>query len=137
VLKAGKALNERKAEIRVQLRATPHFVFNGEPESMRNEVWQAVLHSRAVVLVQPTTLAAHSSHVCCGIEYAFRRSLTMLAATSLMLSERPATSLPGIPLHCALQLVVRLQPDEAIYLKMIVKKPGATHTRHRHRHTPC
>ncbi|KAI3425139.1 hypothetical protein D9Q98_008910 [Chlorella vulgaris] len=58
VLKAGKALNERKAEIRVQLRATPHFVFNGEPESMRNE------------------------------------------------------------------LVVRLQPDEAIYLKMIVKKPG-------------
>lgn len=38
VLKAGKALNERKAEIRVQLRATPHFVFGGEPESMRNEV---------------------------------------------------------------------------------------------------
>ncbi|EFN53828.1 hypothetical protein CHLNCDRAFT_36395 [Chlorella variabilis] len=58
VLKAGKALNERKAEIRVQLRSTPHFVFNGEPEAMRNE------------------------------------------------------------------LVVRLQPDEAIYLKLIVKKPG-------------
>jgi hypothetical protein len=38
VLKAGKALNERKAEIRVQLRSTPHFVFGGEPESMRNEV---------------------------------------------------------------------------------------------------
>lgn len=64
VLKAGKALNERKAEIRVQLRATPHFVFNGEPESMRNEVRQAVLHSRAAVLVQLTTLAAHSSRVC-------------------------------------------------------------------------
>lgn len=25
----------------------------------------------------------------------------------------------------AMQLVVRLQPDEAIYLKMIVKRPGA------------
>ncbi|KAL4419711.1 hypothetical protein ABPG75_006809 [Micractinium tetrahymenae] len=58
VLKAGKALNDRKAEIRVQLRPTPHFVFGGNPERMRNE------------------------------------------------------------------LVVRLQPDEAIYLKMIVKRPG-------------
>ena len=37
VLKAGKALNDRKAEIRVQLRATPHFVFGGDPEAQRNE----------------------------------------------------------------------------------------------------
>ncbi|PSC70121.1 glucose-6-phosphate 1-cytoplasmic isoform [Micractinium conductrix] len=58
VLKAGKALNDKKAEIRVQMRATPHYIFPGQPEATRNE------------------------------------------------------------------LVVRLQPDEAIYLKMIVKKPG-------------
>lgn len=57
-LKAGKALNERKAEVRLQLRATPHFVFSGDPETCRNEI------------------------------------------------------------------VMRLQPDEAIYMKMIVKKPG-------------
>lgn len=58
LLRAGKALGERKTEIRVQLKATPHFVFGGDPETSRNEV------------------------------------------------------------------VVRLQPDEAIYLKLIVKKPG-------------
>ena len=42
ILKAGKALDERKAEIRVQLRATPHNLFVGgggpDPEQMRNEV---------------------------------------------------------------------------------------------------
>ncbi|GAB4821247.1 hypothetical protein N2152v2_008293 [Parachlorella kessleri] len=59
ILKAGKALDNRKAEIRVQFEETPHFLFPGQqPDTMRNE------------------------------------------------------------------LVVRLQPDEAIYLKMIVKKPG-------------
>jgi hypothetical protein len=58
ILKAGKALDDRKAEIRVQFQETPHFLFPGQPRAMRNE------------------------------------------------------------------LVVRLQPDEAIYLKMIVKKPG-------------
>lgn len=58
ILKAGKALNERKAEIRIQLCQTPHFIFPGNPETSRNE------------------------------------------------------------------LVVRLQPDEAIYMKFIVKKPG-------------
>lgn len=34
------------------------------------------------------------------------------------------TRIPLAPLPQA-QLVVRLQPDEAIYLKMIVKRPGA------------
>ena len=58
ILKAGKALDERKAEIRLQLRETPHFIFDGNPHTSRNE------------------------------------------------------------------LVVRLQPDEAIYMKFIVKKPG-------------
>ena len=60
VIKAGKALDGRKAEIRLQLRATPHWLFGGDPESMRNE------------------------------------------------------------------LVVRLQPDEAIYTKLVVKKPGGS-----------
>ncbi|KAL6766229.1 GLD1 [Auxenochlorella protothecoides x Auxenochlorella symbiontica] len=58
IIKAGKALDERKAEIRIQLHETPHFIFAGESSSSRNE------------------------------------------------------------------LVVRLQPDEAIYMKFIVKKPG-------------
>ena len=42
VLKAGKALNDKKAEIRIQLRPTPHYVFGGEPEAMRNEVGGSV-----------------------------------------------------------------------------------------------
>lgn len=59
VLKAGKALNDRKAEIRIQLKSTPHFIFGaGDPEAMRNE------------------------------------------------------------------LVIRLQPGEALYMKTIVKRPG-------------
>lgn len=58
IIKAGKALDERKAEIRIQLQETPHFIFAGNSDSSRNE------------------------------------------------------------------LVVRLQPDEAIYMKFIVKKPG-------------
>ena len=58
IIRAGKALNERKTEIRLQLHATPKFIFPGHAEEMRNEV------------------------------------------------------------------VVRLQPDEAIYMKLMVKKPG-------------
>ena len=37
ILKAGKALNERKAEIRIQLRPTAHFIFGGDPDASRNE----------------------------------------------------------------------------------------------------
>lgn len=58
IIKAGKALNERKADIRIQLRQPPTFIFNGDPEYLRNEI------------------------------------------------------------------VVRLQPDEAIYAKIVVKTPG-------------
>lgn len=51
VLKAGKALNDRKAEIRVQLRPTPHFLFGGDPETQRNEVgWAAASRGMAAVL---------------------------------------------------------------------------------------
>jgi glucose-6-phosphate 1-dehydrogenase len=57
-IKAGKALEERKAEIRIQLKATPHFLFGENPDEMRNEI------------------------------------------------------------------VLRLQPDEAVYMKVIVKAPG-------------
>jgi glucose-6-phosphate 1-dehydrogenase len=58
VIRAGKALNERKTEIRLQLHATPKFIFHGHADEMRNEV------------------------------------------------------------------VIRLQPDEAMYLKFLVKQPG-------------
>jgi glucose-6-phosphate 1-dehydrogenase len=62
IIRAGKALSERKTEIRLQLHATPHFIFNqdgaNDASQMRNEI------------------------------------------------------------------VIRLQPDEAIYMKMMVKAPG-------------
>jgi len=58
IIKAGKALNERKAEVRIQLRQPPTFIFPGSPEYLRNEI------------------------------------------------------------------VLRLQPDEAIYAKIVVKSPG-------------
>lgn len=58
IIRAGKALNERKTEVRLQLHATPKFIFEGNAEQMRNE------------------------------------------------------------------MVIRLQPDEAIYLKFLLKKPG-------------
>ena len=58
IIKAGKALNERKADVRIQLRQPPTFIFPGNPEYLRNEI------------------------------------------------------------------VLRLQPDEAIYAKIVVKSPG-------------
>ena len=58
IIRAGKALSEKKTEIRLQLHATPHFIFPGDSAHMRNEI------------------------------------------------------------------VIRLQPDEAIYMKMMVKAPG-------------
>jgi glucose-6-phosphate 1-dehydrogenase len=58
IIKAGKALNERKADIRIQLHQPPMFIFPGDSEYLRNEI------------------------------------------------------------------VVRLQPDEAIYAKIVVKSPG-------------
>ena len=38
VLRAGKALSERKAEVRLQLRPPPHFIFPGDADAMRNEI---------------------------------------------------------------------------------------------------
>ena len=38
VLRAGKALSERKAEVRLQLRAPAHFIFPGDADAMRNEI---------------------------------------------------------------------------------------------------
>ena len=38
VLRAGKALSERKAEIRLQLRPPAHFIFPGDADAMRNEI---------------------------------------------------------------------------------------------------
>lgn len=58
IIRAGKALDDRKAEIRLQLHETPKFIFDGESSQLRNEI------------------------------------------------------------------VVRLQPDEAIYIKLMVKEPG-------------
>ena len=87
ILKAGKALNERKAEIRIQLRPTPHFIFGGNPDASRNEA-RAGGGGRG---------AGGGG----GVQH---------------------KRLPHAYPHP--QIVVRLQPDEAIYLKMIVKKPG-------------
>ena len=99
VLKAGKALNDKKAEIRIQLRPTPHYVFGGEPEAMRNEVG-----GRWGVPVRPGGCA-------------------QFACLCLHLGLRDEGDWPA-PARWCVQLVVRLQPDEAIYLKMIVKEPG-------------
>lgn len=38
VLRAGKALSERKAEVRLQLRPPAHFIFPGDADAMRNEI---------------------------------------------------------------------------------------------------
>ncbi len=126
VLKAGKALDDRKAEIRVQLRPTPHFVFGGDPETARNEVRNS---TGGWLLVASAAAAAQLS--LCSQAPALGVALHRYRSV-------PARNLHASPKHggqtghsrlitlaSSPQLVVRLQPDEAIYLKMIVKRPGA------------
>lgn len=38
ILKAGKALDDRKAEIRVQFQEVPHYLFPGDSRAWRNEL---------------------------------------------------------------------------------------------------
>lgn len=61
IIRAGKALNERKAEIRLQLHRPAHFIFEGDAESMRNEVVIRLQPDEAIyckVSVQETTSTA-------------------------------------------------------------------------------
>ncbi len=58
IIKAGKAMDDKKCDVRIQLRSPPTFIFDGNPELLRNEI------------------------------------------------------------------VLRLQPDECIYAKVVVKSPG-------------
>lgn len=51
ILKAGKALNERKVEIRVQMRPTVANLWQEEnPEALRNELVVSHLHAIAATL---------------------------------------------------------------------------------------
>lgn len=123
VLKAGKALDDRKAEIRVQLRPTPHFVFGGDPETARNEVrtGKAQAGWTAAAAAQPTLCSRLPTWAVLLAACA----LPSLCACVLGTPTNPDTHSRLSTLSSASQLVVRLQPDEAIYLKMIVKRPGA------------
>lgn len=38
IIKAGKGLNDRKAEVRIQFRTPPLFIFSGQAENLRNEL---------------------------------------------------------------------------------------------------
>lgn len=53
---------------------------------------------------------------------------TALASWARPAGRRSPFSLPPLLLFAPAQIVVRLQPDEAIYLKLIVKRPGERET---------
>lgn len=62
ILKAGKALNERKVEIRVQMRPTVANLWQEEnPEALRNEL--VVSYSSCFFTSTLQRSAGHSSHV--------------------------------------------------------------------------
>lgn len=80
-----QALNERKAEIRIQLRSTPHFIFGGnDPDAMRNELVIRLQPSEAIYMkcvswrggvMQPAgmcmvvaTSACNEHHAACGFQ---------------------------------------------------------------------
>lgn len=93
ILKAGKALDDRKAEVRVQFKRPPGatFMFDGQ--------------------------VSRQSYGCCD------------SATSQSVPEHAALTALACEQVCPPnELVIRLQPKEAIYLKTNVKAPGLRNT---------
>lgn len=93
ILKAGKALDDRKAEVRVQFKRPPGatFMFDGQ--------------------------VSRQSYGCC--DSATSQSVPQHSALTALVCEQVCP--PN-------ELVIRLQPKEAIYLKTNVKAPGLRNT---------
>eukprot|EP01138_Halocafeteria_seosinensis_P002329 gb/GECG01002386.1/.p1 GENE.gb/GECG01002386.1/~~gb/GECG01002386.1/.p1 ORF type:complete len:1013 (+),score=120.11 gb/GECG01002386.1/:1-3039(+) len=94
ILKCGKALNERKAEIRVQFKEPPNLLFSNEPSSASNQN-----------KVSPE----------------FRQQIAEMTGVA------EGVNADGSPYSAHNnELVMRIQPDEAIYMKVMCKMPGLT-----------
>lgn len=146
ILRAGKALDERKAEIRIQFRAPAHTIWpaavSEDADEARKLNEQAHRGSAKAGGAATGNTGASSAPAAAG-EEAVASQPSRLAPVSLpsqRLDSQPSVDSPTQARRLAArrarrlrieqsegmrnELVVRLQPDEAMYAKLVIKKPG-------------
>lgn len=142
VLKSGKALNERKAEVRVQFRDSPHFLYTSGDAGTAVEPIKATPADVRRGVAPPGAPTASTPPFPAAAGAASPRSPPMSAAG--MSAGLPALSLGATAsaagrgydgswlcapiLGPTNELVIRIQPDESVYLKMMSKMPGLDNT---------
>ena len=117
VMKAGKALNERKVEIRVQYKPPAAGIHGGSLNEMRNEL-----------VVRSTRVRYCREQVACPAGACHMKAVQAGSSGS----KYALCSVCGVwhwheCAHagtCCAGSQMRVQPDEAIYMKTVVKKPG-------------
>jgi len=127
VMKAGKALNERKVEIRVQFKPPAADLHGNSLNKMRNEL---VVRSASGANASDSTDAGQRPAVPC------RASRLLLSGGQVECAGSMSSPFSGrlwpppmccgvgpAPVCCAARQMC-IQPDEAIYMKMVLKKPG-------------
>jgi hexokinase len=137
VLKSGKALNERKAEVRVQFRDSPHFLYTTGDAGTAVEPIRATpadVRRASVGAGGPSAAAAGSA----SPRSPAAGGSTPPAGVPAMGASASAPSMAGRGYDgswlCAPilgptnELVIRIQPDESVYLKMMSKMPGLDNT---------
>ena len=112
IIKAGKALNERAVVVRFQFKAPPRPLLANASE-VASALAGGVSAGEAVYASAAAAAAASGSG-----------SSSNSAAAAARKPQQQGALPPAAADRLRNELVLRLQPDEAIYLKLVVKKPG-------------
>jgi len=138
ILKCGKGLNERKAEVRIQFRDAPHFLYAGGSGGLVHPVRATPLdkgtarrRAGTATSVASTAPSAAGAGAAASASSAHRPG-HMKRAGSTGAALAAASTSRGFDggWQCAAasgpsnELVVRIQPNAAIYLKVMSKMPG-------------
>lgn len=76
IVKAGKALNQSKADIRIQMRSPPMFIFPGESENLRNELVvrlqpDEAIYAKVHLIINAVIVYWHPMNACLLIYFSF------------------------------------------------------------------
>ncbi|KAA0148987.1 hypothetical protein FNF29_06279 [Cafeteria roenbergensis] len=132
ILKCGKGLNERKAEVRVQFRDAPHFLYAGGARGQVHAVKQTPLDQGTAARSRAPSGASAG-----GVAAAAAGSGAVAGAGACSVAstggahsvDDDGRGFDG-GWHCAAasgpsnELVIRIQPEAAVYLKVMSKMPG-------------
>lgn len=130
ILKCGKGLNERKAEVRVQFRDAPHFLYAGGARGQVHAVKQTPLDKGTAARSRAPSGASAGGIAAAGAGAGAGAGACSVASTGGAHSvEDDGRGFDG-GWHCAAasgpsnELVIRIQPEAAVYLKVMSKMPG-------------